>query len=88
MIRDDASPCPRSPLATTPPNGTQLSSAVAEQTQATYMRTSLQMLKGTYKPASGRPQQNYNYVRIAIYFDNVDKTVTYWGMYGLLHTAT
>jgi hypothetical protein len=74
-------------LLATPANGTQLSSAVAEQNQATYVRAALQMLKGTYQPASGRPQQNYSYVRIGIYFDNVDKTVTYWGMYGLLHTA-
>jgi hypothetical protein len=73
-------------LPTVPPNGTQLYSPQAEQTHADYVRAALQMIKGTYHPAAGRPQQNYSYVKVAIYFDNVDKNMTAWGMYGLFRT--
>ena len=31
------------------------------------------MFKGTYQPAAGRPQQNYNFVKVAIYYRNHDR---------------
>ena len=44
------------------------------------------MLRGKYVPQSGRPQQNYSYVALAIYFQNFDRTnSSAWGMYGLTH---
>jgi hypothetical protein len=74
------------PMDTIPPNGTQLHSPQAEAAHASYVRAAYQMLKGTYRPAAGRPQQNYKYVKVAVYFVSFDKNVTNWGMYGLFRT--
>jgi hypothetical protein len=75
-----------SPLSSVPPIGTQISSPQAEFRQAAYVKGAYQMLLGTYVPAAGRPKQNYNYVRVAVYFDSFDKNAAYWGMYGLFRT--
>jgi hypothetical protein len=75
-----------SPLSSVPPIGTQISSPQAEFRQAAYVKAAYQMLLGTYVPAAGRPKQNYNYVRVAVYFDSFDKNAAYWGMYGLFRT--
>jgi hypothetical protein len=68
-----------------PANGTEVASPQAESTHATYVREAIRMMRGVYQPASGRPQQNYNYVEIAIYFRNYDVKSEWWGMMGLMH---
>jgi hypothetical protein len=73
------------PMASVPPSFTPVWSPQAEQKQATYLRAALQMIKGTYRPAAGRPPQNYSYVQTALYYRNRDKTSVNWGMYGLFH---
>jgi hypothetical protein len=75
-------------LTSLPPVGTPIASPQAEATQATYVRAALQMMKGTYTPASGRPQQNYSYLQVGIYYRDFDKTSTNFGMYGLFHAPT
>jgi hypothetical protein len=74
------------PMALVPPNGTQISSPQAEATQASYVKAAYRMMKGDYQPATGRPNQNYSYVKMALYFYSYDKTQVYWGMYGLFRT--
>jgi polysaccharide biosynthesis protein PslG len=71
-------------LPTTPANKTEVVSPQAESTHATYVREAIRMLRGTYQPASGRPQQNYNFVEIAIYFRSQDQKAEWWGMMGLM----
>jgi hypothetical protein len=73
-------------LPSAPAANTEVASAVAETTQADYVRQSIRMLRGKYVPQSGRPQQNYSYVVLATYFQNYDRTnSSSWGMYGLMH---
>jgi hypothetical protein len=72
-------------LPSTPANMTEVASPQAEATQATYVREAIRMLRGTYTPASGRPQQNYNHVELAIYFRSYDVKAEWWGMMGLMH---
>ena len=72
-------------LPSVPPAHTEVASSAAEAKHATYVRESIKMLKGTYVPQSGRPQQNYSYVEIADYFQNFDRKVLAWGGYGLMH---
>ena len=75
-----------SPLPSPPAAKTEVANAVAEATQADYVRQSIRMLRGKYVPQSGRPQQNYSYVALATYFQNFDRTnSSAWGMYGLTH---
>ena len=77
-----------SALPSTPPDGTRIDSPQAEALHADYVRQSLRMLKGTYTPANGHPQQNYNYVKVAVYFLNYDRATVNFGMFGLFHEPT
>ncbi len=72
-----------SPLPEVPPDGTVVESPEATQTHTNYVRAALKIFKGTYRPASGRPQQNYNFVKVAMYFLNHDRETVSFGMYGL-----
>jgi hypothetical protein len=72
-------------LPSNPPLNTEVASPEAEAKHATYVRESIKMLRGTYVPQSGRPQQNYNYVELADYFQNFDRKGLAWGGYGLMH---
>lgn len=72
-------------LPSAPAAKVEVVSPAAEATHATYVREAMKMLKGTYRPASGRPPQNYNYVEVAIYFRSYDVKATFFGMYGLTH---
>jgi hypothetical protein len=74
-----------SALPSVPAAGTEVASAQAEAKQATFVQESIKMLRGTYVPQSGRPQQNYSYVEIATYFEGYDHQRNSWGMYGLMH---
>jgi hypothetical protein len=74
-----------SALPSAPAAYTEVASAAAEATQATYVQESIKMLRGTYQPQSGRPPQNYSYVELATYFENYDRQIPSWGMYGLMH---
>ncbi len=72
-------------LPTTPAANVEVASPQAEATHATYVREAIRMMRGVYQPASGRPQQNYNFVEMAIYFRNHDAKAIWWGMLGLMH---
>jgi hypothetical protein len=72
-------------LPSAPAAGIEVASATAEAKQAKFVQEAIKMLRGTYVPKSGRPQQNYNYVEIATYFQNYDLQRSSWGMYGLMH---
>jgi hypothetical protein len=75
------------PLSSLPLPGTEVASAWAESVQATYLRESIKMLRGTYTPQSGRPNQNYSYVQLAVYFRNHDGADPTWGMFGVMRKA-
>jgi hypothetical protein len=74
-----------SALPSAPAANTEVASPQAESTHATYVRQALRMLRGVYQPASGRPQQNYKFVEMAIYFRTYDVKSVWWGMMGLTH---
>ena len=73
------------PLSSLPPLNSEIANPAAETVHSVFVREAIKMLRGTYVPTSGRPQQNYNYVQIGIYYQNYDRAFTNWGMYGLLH---
>jgi hypothetical protein len=73
------------PLPSAPAAKMEVASPQAEATQATYVQESLNMLRGTYVPQQGRPQQDYSYVTIANYYMNYDRQTVQFGMYGLMH---